>query len=182
MVKMRKIQKVFMGILAAGVLIAGIGTGTALIEYSTLRFGGEKIIGEENLITKTLEYHLEDENQEILLRRMYSYDFHGNMEVLEEADVPEHVIQYEVTYNEEKVRPFLWDDEWEQSESEEEKGAMLRIGLEYLTDDFQTFMECKDQILDDLKEKTISSYRTSYVTSVIVKINPKTMEQVEVEH
>ena len=91
---MRKIQKVLLGIFASGVLLAGIGTGIAVVEYSTLSYGGEKTIGEENLVTKTLEYELSESMLEVILTGSYLHraDYVTEMEV--DENLPKQVIQY----------------------------------------------------------------------------------------
>ena len=40
-------------------------------------------------------------------------------------------------------------------------------------------MESKDFILSELKNHTISSYEMTYVTKVVIKVNPETMESIE---
>ena len=51
---MRRIQKIMTGIFLGGVLLGGIGTGTAMVEYATLSYGGERLVGEEYLVTWTM--------------------------------------------------------------------------------------------------------------------------------
>lgn len=176
-----KLQRIFIGILTVGVLLTGIGTGTALIEYSSFEYGGEMIVGREHLVTETLEYHLDTEIKNLRLEQRFPSYLLRNAELVEEAGLPERVIQYEITYNEEMVHPFLWEDDWNQNGKPREESLWLGIGLEYLSDDFVAFMEYKDQILDDLKQKKISSYRTNYVTNIVIKVNPVTREQIDIE-
>ena len=52
---MRRYQKILLGTLCAGVLLGGIGTGISLVEFSSLEYAGERIVGEVRMETKTLE-------------------------------------------------------------------------------------------------------------------------------
>ena len=38
---MRKVQKILIGTLLGGVLLGGIGTGVALVEYSSFAYAGK---------------------------------------------------------------------------------------------------------------------------------------------
>lgn len=176
---MRKIQKILLGVFAGGVLLTGIGTGMALVEYSTLNYGGQKIIGEENLVTKTLEYELEEDQKEIILGRSYSQRADLVTEVVEDVKVPEYVVQYEVTYNGKRIRPFLISENSEEYMGIKDGPIRVRLGFNYFGDSFGEFMENKDIILNDLKNHTISSYDTNYVTKVQIKVHPNTMELLE---
>lgn len=55
---MRRIQKILFGTFLGGVLLCGVGAGTALVEYSSFTYAGEKKIGWEDLETKNLDFHL----------------------------------------------------------------------------------------------------------------------------
>ena len=56
---MRRYQKILLGTLCAGVLLGGIGTGISLVEFSSLEYAGERIVGEVRMETKTLEVEIE---------------------------------------------------------------------------------------------------------------------------
>lgn len=176
---MRKIQKVLLGIFASGVLLAGIGTGIAVVEYSTLNYGGEKTIGEENLVTKTLEYELSESMQEVILTGSYLHraDYVTEMEV--DENLPKQVIQYEVTYNEKRIHPFIHSEEFKEHSSDEYNTVSLRLGYEYIGNSFHEFMENKDMILNELKQHTISTYTSNYITKVVIKAHPDTMEMID---
>lgn len=172
---MRKIQKILIGVFAAGVLLTGIGTGVAFVEYSTLTYGGQKIIGEEHLATKTLTYKLEDFKEEVILLEGLDYHASHVTELMEDATVPKNEIQFQVTYNEKRVRPYLWSNESESFESTEEDPMRIGLGIEYERNEFAEFMEVRDIVLNELKQNTISSYEIIYVTDVLVKAHPETM-------
>ena len=68
---MRRIQKIMTGIFLGGVLLGGIGTGTAMVEYATLSYGGERLVGEEYLVTKNLDYDFPQDGRILVLVTNY---------------------------------------------------------------------------------------------------------------
>ena len=68
---MRRVIKVTTALFLSGVLLGGIGTGIALVEYSSLTYGGEHLIGEEYLVTKNLDYEFEQDGRILILPRRY---------------------------------------------------------------------------------------------------------------
>ena len=95
---MRNIQKKLLGMFAGGVLLTGIGTGIALVEYSTLSYGGHKIIGEDNLdiFTQWREYQYILENFDIFVypRKGSTRTMKEIMEALEVEDIKNiHLLQ-----------------------------------------------------------------------------------------
>ena len=167
---MRKIQMVLIGTFITGVLMTGVGVGMAMIEYSSFQYGGEKLWYGEADSVKILEFQIPEEKEMVILGEHQHYEVNEAMTVVESAEVPKGVLQYEITYNETLVEPYLY--------YEEQAGA-LDVRLEYCGDDFKAFMENKDLILDELKERKISSYHTVYVTEVTVKVNPETVPYVK---
>ncbi len=176
---MRKIQKLLIGVFIGGVLLSGIGTGMAFVEYSTLSYGGQKIIGEENLVTKTLTYELSEDHNEVIILENYSYWTSHVTEVVEDPEVSKREIQYEITYNEKMVRPFLWTDESLNSETKKIDTVRIGLSIEYFGDEFGEFMKNKDMVLNELKQNKISSYVRNHVTDVVIRIHPDTMDLVE---
>lgn len=120
---MRRVQKVLSGIFLGGVLLGGIGTGVALVEYSSLAYAGEKRLGEENLVTRKLDYSIAPEEEEVWLIKSY-WD---EAAVEADASVPEGIIRYEITYDEKRVKPILnyeEDTDREEEFSREEEGGL----------------------------------------------------------
>ena len=132
---MRRVQKVLSGVFLGGVLLGGIGTGVALVEYSSLAYAGEKHLGEENLVTRQLDYSMAPGTEEVWLIKSY-WD-----EAEAEADesVPEGIIRYEITYNEKLVRPVLsYEEDKDQEElSEAEESVEGQVEAEESTEEGQ---------------------------------------------
>ena len=214
---MRKVQKILLGIFLGGVLLGGIGTGVALVEYSSLAYGGERLIGEEGMVTREIDYTFVPGEERISIVSGYWID---GVEV--DDTVPEGIIRYEVTYNEKTVEPSVcsweaskaqqeaWEDENQVTEYEvfqedvqeavmdaeetevtnsqeddmgedetlrpsEMRQTCLEFRVRYIHSDFAVLMECKDEILAELKQKRIFNYQMSYVAEVRIMANSKTI-------
>ena len=185
---MRRIQKIMTAVFLGGVLLGGIGTGIALVEYSSLSYGGECLIGEEHLVTENLDFRFEQDGRTLVVAY---YGTPSVMEVEEDPSVPAGIVRYQVTYNEKRVTPSLsfskCGEELEESEEGEQTGEEREpVYLGYLTltphgcgSDFRSFMENKDRILEELKQGKISSYSMAYITDVKIKVNPETVPYIE---
>ena len=110
---MRNVQKVLIGIFLSGVLLGGIGTGIAVGEFSSLGYGGRKIVGTENLVTKEMDFEMPMDGRTIILAyHGYHYGWEGGL--MEDPSIPVGIVRYEVTYNERQIEPRLFYQEYEQ--------------------------------------------------------------------
>lgn len=103
---MRKIQKILLGGFLAGVLICGVGAGTAIGEYFSLNYLGERTLGEEKLVTENFDYTFDPELGAIRLHPSW-YGGRETAGIETDASVPENVIRYEITYLPETIEPEL---------------------------------------------------------------------------
>lgn len=104
---MRRVQKVLTGIFLSGILMGGMGTGIAMVEYSSLAYGGEKLIGEESLVTKNLDYEFQMEEGTLELAGFRYWNREKIQEIEVDGTVPVGTVRYEVTYNEKSISPNL---------------------------------------------------------------------------
>ncbi|MCI8836827.1 MAG: hypothetical protein HFG74_02020 [Hungatella sp.] len=193
---MRRVQKILGGIFLAGVLIGGVGTGVAVVEYSSLAYGGEKLIGEDSLVTKVLDFDFEPDGRILEVAGLRYWGTGVTQEIEIDNTVPVGTVRYEVTYNEKVVTPKLEFETYEEEEAEEnqweeedsgediepeeperepEKLGYLRLVSEYHGDDFAILMENKDRMLEELRQGTISSYNVAYITEAKIKVNQETV-------
>lgn len=126
---MRRLQKVMTGVFLGGVLLGGVGTGLAVVEYSTLSYGGERLVGEEYLVTKNLDFEFPQDGRVLVLVDNY-YLRRNNVRLETDASVPAGLVRYEITYNEKRVVPELLFEPCEEEmpqeapqEPDEESGA-----------------------------------------------------------
>ncbi len=187
---MRKIQKILIGGFLVGVLLGGIGTGMAFVEYSSLAYAGEQKIGAENLVTRSFDHIFQPESGKVIVDCAWWVYERAYGSCIEADDtVPEGTIRYEITYNEEAASPFLVYEELEPDEAgdpdsadtsagQESVQGRLDVGMRNSVNDFEMWMICKDMVLGDLKQRRISSYDMAYITDIRIKINPATMPYV----
>ena len=119
---MRNVQKVLTGIFLSGILIGGVGTGIAMVEYSSLVYGGEKLIGEESLVTRNLDYQFEPDGGTLELAGFRYWNRDEIQEIEIDSGVPVGTVRYEVTYNEKSVSPSLVFEPYEEEEEEITEG------------------------------------------------------------
>ncbi len=116
---MGKLRGVMAGVFLGGVLLGGIGTGIAMVEYSTLYYGGEHLIGEEYLVTKNLDFEFPQDGKILVVRNVYyNYSVYKDITVETDDSVPVGMVRYEITYNEKNVTPELVFQEYEDEEEE----------------------------------------------------------------
>lgn len=188
---MRKTQKILIGLFLGGVLLGGIGTGVGLLEYSSFAYGGERLLGEEHLVTENLDFSFDLDGQTLILGGGYHVDEEVLGNLMADNTVPAGTVRYEVTYNKEELTPVLSFEAYEEPEPEAEErmdGETGCKGILYLTaryqggsSDFRLIMENKDQFLEDLKQKKISSYDVACITDVKIKVNPATLPYLETD-
>lgn len=172
---MRRIQKILIGAFLGGVLLTGVGTGIALVEYSSLAYAGVKQIGEEKLVTRELDFKLEEGMERVRIVRNHWDMADCETDIEEDETVPAGIVRYVVTYNPETVEVSLGFET-----DDEDKGYVyLNLQRRYRGDEFAMFMESKDQVLEELKDRKVSSYHVAYVTGVTIKANPETMPYLE---
>ncbi len=203
---MRNIRMILAGIFLTGVLVSGVGVGIAIVEYSSFEYGGKKLLGEEYLATKDLDFAMEDDGV-LVLSGSYYYSARSKEAIEEDPAVPEDVVRYRITYNTARMEPYLSYEAYARdlgraesiadgqaptaatgetdapAASEEPEAAayagVLRLSFQYVGDEFSVLMENKDEILEDLKQKRVAEYEWASIEDIKILVNPKTMQRVE---
>lgn len=123
---MRKVQKILLGVFLGGVLLGGIGTGVAFLEYSSIAYAGERKVAQNSMVTENLDFPV-DPNKGIVILEPVWYDDDQKAYLETDETVPEGIIRYRVTYNTKTIKPHLElrnyeepEDEWEETGAEED--------------------------------------------------------------
>ena len=189
---MRNVQKVLIGIFLSGVLLSGIGTGIVVQEFSSLGYGGRKLIGTEDLVTKEMDFTLPMDGKTVILGyHGYGRDWEGSLvesrEEQNQESQPWEGQSHEEQNQPEQIREEQNQEgqpqEGETAEDSQNKepvyGGELYLETRYKGNDFELFMENKDRILEELKQKKLSSYDIAYITEITIKVNPETKAYVK---
>lgn len=125
---MRKIQKILSGVFLGGILLCGIGTGVAFVEFSSFEYGGERQIGSDAMVTETIDFSFEPRQGRVIAGKSRWGNIRSSR-ITEDVSVPEGTIRYVVTYNKEMVKPYLTYEEFEEDEEAAEEYT-ARAGAE----------------------------------------------------
>lgn len=168
---MNRLHKILLGVFCGGVLLCGIGTGIAVTEFSNLEYAGEKLVGEHEMKTETIDVELElGEKPMSILGVMPSG--YGVTELIPDENVPENTVRFQISYNAKQVEPVL----------EQEKDQLSLYWHWLSQDEMGIMMEIKDEVIQDLKEGRVASYRTKDVEELKILINPADEEKIEAQN
>ena len=201
---MRKSQIVLLIMLAAGAMLTGVGAGAAFEEYSSMKYEGTVLIGEEYWKTDTIICERETGETVPLWINTDRYPESWNVELIEDESVAREEVAVDITYNEGIYVPHaalepvmeligeepedIWETEYvektetgTETQQPEKTADRLEIWISYKGSEFNILMENKDRMLTMLKEGKIASFEMATVKDVKIRVNPDVMEYVESE-
>ena len=182
-----------------GVLLCGLGGGVSFAQYSKLEYAGERSIGEEKLVTETVEAVIEEDV------KIYvdAYAPLENISLETDDSIPVNKILFDVTYNSERVSmvikksPYESEDisyvevvneygdvieyrEYDDNNNDSDKGEVFHVGRYGRYDDLKDFFEVKDMFLADLKNGKVGSYSVVFIQNITVRVNPANADRVDI--
>ncbi len=161
---MSKLQKIFIGIFCAGVLLCGVGTGVAFTEFSALAYGGKLAVGKTDMRTESFDvtYEYEAGEEQVNVAGWYQWN---REDVKTDKTVPVNTVRFCITYNAERVEPYAcWNGE--------EGVAVVSWHWKDEEDDVALMMQAKDLVLENLREGKIVSLEVLGMEDVTVLVNP----------
>lgn len=182
---MRKIIKISIAVICAGILLSGIGTGIAIAEYANLEYTGQHDLGEEYMKQESIDTVI----MPVEGKKLMVLEYHRPADIVYDKSVPVNTIRYKVRYNPElvSVRVRYEEEEYEEEdygdrEALEEKRyqGSIRMDTYYFGSGFDLFMKNKDLILSELKQGKIGSYQVKDIENVEICMNPQMKDWVEV--
>ncbi len=182
-----------------GVLLCGLGGGVSFAQYSKLEYAGERSIGEEKLVTETVEAVIEEDG------KIYvdAYAPLENISLETDDSIPVNKILFDVTYNSERVSmgikksPYESEDisyvevvneygdvieyrEYDDNNNDSDKGEVFHVGRYVRYDDLKDFFKVKDMFLADLKNGKVGSYSVVFIQNITVRVNPANADRVDI--
>ena len=168
-------RKILLAVLVTGVLLCGIGTGIAISEYSSFEYLGEKEIGGDTVQTDTFEetlYRGENDDTKV---NVQSYGSDGQKMTLETSKTDIHIDKEE----------YMEYDDYTAEHGTPPNCLYITYYVNPVTVDqneFTSFMNYKDEILQNLKEKRFYNYTYQTIQSVKVVVNPENKDVVELSY
>ncbi len=136
----------------------------------------------ENVIRYELSYNPDTVEPELVFREYEDEPFGEGPEMLEESEKLEVLEESEKPEESEALEESDQPDGADEPEDAAELQARRIQGELFLEtwyhSDMHIWMEQKDAILNDLKNRQLASYRVEYITDVTVRVNPATAEHV----
>lgn len=170
--KKNRLRGIAAGIFCIGILLGGIGTGIALLEFSS--FAYEAVPApEEDFKKETFYYTIMPEEGERIRLRKY---FGGAVSQLkEQEDIPVNSVEITVVYNSK-----LCGIRSEKEKDEESGETWIAIYINHIRSDMELFMKHKDEFLNGLKNRELRDYQEEYVRSVEYRINPADSQRFQI--
>lgn len=177
-------RKWMVGLILAGVLLCGIGTGIGFAEYSTMEYEGHVNLAGEQKETKHLVWKLENTSYDEL--HAYIYRGYDSYEITEDNKVPRDEVWFDVTYAKKLGDCRLGHTDVSEEPLEDGKTrTVASVGI-YRNGDMETdevmklMMECKDRLLSELKEHKFSTYNFDDSWEVLVRIHPSNADRIKI--
>ncbi len=169
MIKKNQLRGIAAGIFCLGVLLGGIGTGIALLEFSDFTYQSVPA-PEEDYVKETFDYRIMPEEGEMIRLRNY---FGGTIcRMKEQEDIPVNSVEIAVVYNSK-----LCEVATEKGKDNENGEIWINLYLSHVSSEMEMFMRHKDEFLNGLKNRELRDYQEEYVRSVEYRINPADSER-----
>lgn len=168
-----------------GVLFTGLGAGIGFTEYSEMEYQGHVALAEESMKTERLVWELGKQKYDAL--RPYLYWASHDIEVTEDKTVPLDEVWFDVTYAGSFGEVYLGRTEVyeDTGTTGHPRGKTAEVGVYWkeglaFGEMMQLLMECRDQLLGELKEHKFSTYDFDRSYDVEIRINPGTADLLDV--
>lgn len=158
-----------LGIMLSGALLVGIGAGISFWEYSSFHYLGEKVVGKEDIVTE--EYRVSRDPEKEFSIEMYAGIWDGTQIEIDDT-IPDDELVFELSYNEKLLSPRIHKES--QDDGDEKEEFLVEA---YYRGDTGMIWEEKDELLENLKNKTFYSYKASDWEGITVKMSSAAREK-----
>lgn len=155
-----------------GVLLCGLGCGIAFAQYSGFDYAGDRIIGEENIVSESIEQSI-DRSGEI---HIYPQGRYYKAKIVADDTVPTDKIIFNVEYNSDIINLNIEKVEHEKDENRTD----FYLGDYTNSDEVKELFMVKDEVLNDLKNKKLGSYIVIDFKNIEARVNPENYDKVEI--
>ncbi|MDO5147607.1 MAG: hypothetical protein Q4D60_11465 [Eubacteriales bacterium] len=182
----RGIRRMLAAVFCGGLLLTGIGVGVGLVEASGFDYAGEVSVGGEERVSKTITAKLDRGEEE--KNKIYCHLYTPQRMMEEESvckvetskKVSRDEIQFVVEYNPNNVSDVVMHKEYDygfyETADEADQGDTYTMyylhGQEPEDRSLKLFLEYKDEVLKNLKEKKIAVWKYPTIYSMKIIVHP----------
>lgn len=152
-----KLNAILLGGLLGGILLAGLGSGIAFAEYMSFEYD-DSLVSEKTVSADEFTYEMTP-NEVVVVPTASSLSF--------DDAVPVGTVITRVEYNPQTIE--IVQNVYGSGPG---NATVVETYPRYISDDFATFMESKDVILQGLKDGKIVSFESDYHFSETALCNP----------
>lgn len=174
---MRKIRLVLLGVLCAGLLVCGIGTGVTLAEVSTFSYGGQQLLESAQNRTQSLTVTLDLPESTVYLEDVL-YGWGSDNRLMDvsrlevSSDIPAGTLRLDATYDSAGPELAVWTDSWAEGNQE-----WVHVSWQ-AADDLALLFSCKGQLLSDLRDRRVTSYVPAELREMVITVNPADADRI----
>lgn len=160
-----KIRLCCVGLLCAGLLLGGIGLGVGFAEFSSFSYAGERVPETAQAKSQILSAPLPESGDVDLAYNNYTYPTPPTATLTLDETIPQGTVRFAVNYRTVGPEPVLFENDFG------DMGGQVYLNIRHGRE-LPLVLACKDQLLADLRLKTIGTYLPMEVTETTVSVNP----------
>lgn len=165
---MCKFRLKMLGVLCAGLLLAGVGIGVGFAEFSSFTYAGERVPEQAQSCTTHYTFPLDGDRVFFSSYLFNNQELNGRMQMNRDAGMQKGTLLLEIEYNSVGPEPTVWRDTHEEEEQQVEE---IGLGWNYRSD-LSILLSFKDQILKDVQNHQIGDYIPAEVTRFSITVHP----------
>lgn len=174
----KRFRLTMLGLLCGGLLLLGIGAGVSFAEYSGFTYVGQRLPEGAQTEEQSITVPLESADKPIRISS-YVSQLHS---VLQEAtirtsdQVKPNTVRLDMTYETLGATPVVWQDNYEEADMPD--WILMSWSA---SSDLSVLLACKDQVLEDLRNRQLGEYLSYRLLDVAITVNPADAGRVSVE-
>lgn len=174
----KRFRLTMLGLLCGGLLLLGIGAGVSFAEYSGFTYVGQRLPEGAQTEEQSITVPLESADKPIRISS-YVSQLHSVLQeatILTSDQVEPNTVRFDVTYETLGATPVFWQDSYEEADMPD--WILMSWSA---SSDLSVLLACKDQVLEDLRNRQLGEYLSCQLLEVTITVNPADEGRVSVE-
>lgn len=160
-------------VILGGLLLVGVGAGICVYEFGAFSYGGSMVMGETGSIDQELRLSPDCKTVTLSLSGLQQ---EAHVEVVQDANQKKGTLRFQTRYS-----AAHGIEMWYELYDIEPGQSIIHLFTAHSGGDLAYFMSVKDQVIQDLKDRTLREYRVIEVQDVQITVNPADMDRLKLE-